>query len=195
MLLPGQGRSFRPGQRVPRRSRGVTWAAITRQGISSPRRELPEPRRGRDDHAEPAAAYIPVVHAKASRTLHHLPMPSRSLRHLLSDPLTRPDSNQHPSTARTATLIQVCSRSGDLPEHDDTGFLNDLDNFDRNPRSARFFCALVDPVTGARKPRHEGWSAKPRRKPTPTLWLPKPETPTSSTTRTLRVASPCGALR
>ena len=41
----------------------------------------------------------------------------------------------------------VALKSSDLMEHDDAGFLGDLDNFDRNPRSSQFFCALIDPVT------------------------------------------------
>ena len=36
----GQGRGA-PGQREPRRPRGANWAAITRQGITSPRRNSP----------------------------------------------------------------------------------------------------------------------------------------------------------
>jgi hypothetical protein len=35
----------------------------------------------------------------------------------------------------------------DLMEQADSGSLSDLDNFDQNSRSARFFCALIDPVT------------------------------------------------
>ena len=49
------------GQRGPRRSPGAIWAAITRHGIVSPRAQLPGPRRGPDDDAEPAAADIPAV--------------------------------------------------------------------------------------------------------------------------------------
>ena len=51
------------GQREPRRSRGAIWAAITRHGIVSPRGNSPSPRRGPDDHPEPAAADIPAVDA------------------------------------------------------------------------------------------------------------------------------------
>ena len=46
-----------------RRSRGAIWVAITRHGIASPHRNSPEPRRGHDDYAEPAAADIPAAGA------------------------------------------------------------------------------------------------------------------------------------
>jgi hypothetical protein len=39
----------------------MIWTAITRQGITSP--QLPEPRCGSNDHAEPEAADIPAVDA------------------------------------------------------------------------------------------------------------------------------------
>ena len=62
MLLP-----VKAGLHLVSASRGVravrVWAAITRQGIVSPRGSSPSPRRGPDDHAEPAAADIPAVDA------------------------------------------------------------------------------------------------------------------------------------
>jgi hypothetical protein len=43
-------------------SHGAIWAAITRQGRLAAS-QLPEPQRGADDHAEPAAADIPAAGA------------------------------------------------------------------------------------------------------------------------------------
>jgi hypothetical protein len=61
--LAGPRPELSSGQREPRRPRDVIWAAITRQGIGLAAPQLPEPRRGRDDRAEPAAADIPAVGA------------------------------------------------------------------------------------------------------------------------------------
>jgi hypothetical protein len=55
----GHGGFYRVSE--PRRSPGAIWAAITRQGIVSPRRNSPSRGVGPDDDAEPAAADIPAV--------------------------------------------------------------------------------------------------------------------------------------
>ena len=59
-------------QRDPRRSRGAIWAAITpwdRLAAS----QLPQPRRGPDDDAEPPAADIPAVHRGTAEPREHDP--------------------------------------------------------------------------------------------------------------------------
>ena len=66
VLLPIQGRAS-SGQRESRRSRGAMWAAITRQGMVSPRGSSPSLRRGCDDDAEPAAADILAVDLDVDR--------------------------------------------------------------------------------------------------------------------------------
>ena len=58
----GQGRAT-SGQREPRRSRGASLGGDHAPGDRLAASQLPESRRGPDDHAEPAAADIPAIDA------------------------------------------------------------------------------------------------------------------------------------